>query len=226
MLCNLPDELVERKMTNLHEKIFDRLGLEPSSFRAGRWAMGSNVASCLEKLGYRVDTSITPTIDWSLKEGPDFSKAGHHIYRFSPSNSCEARTDGTLLEVPPTIGFWQGNSPLRVAVRNTFSRGHLAKLRVLGTLDRLGVLNHRWLSPEITNSPDMIRLAQSFVSSGHRHLNMSFHSNSLVPGLNPFVRDDSDLEGFLHNIRSFLEYAAENAWEFAPLSEAAERPES
>ena len=92
-------------------------------------------------------------------------------------------------------------------------------------MDRLKVLNHRWLSPELANSSDMIRLAESFLSSGHRHLNMCFHSNSLVPGISPFVGDDSELTIFLHRIRDFLEYAVTNSWEFAPLSAAAILPD-
>jgi len=221
MLCNLSDELVEQKLTNLHERISRRIGHETTSFRAGRWGMGRNVAVALEKLNYKVDTSISPTIDWTMEGGPDFTSARHDTYRFVPSDLHEARADGTLLEVPPTIGFLQGNSPVRVAFRSGFSRGRLAKLRLLGVLDRLRVLNHRWLSPEQANSSDMIRLAKGFVSSGHRHLNMSFHSNSLVPGITPFVRDDSGLARFLRDIGGFLEYAAGEGWEFAPLSSAA-----
>ncbi len=125
----------------------------------------------------------------------------------------------------PTIGFLQGNSPRRVAFVRRFSRGYLAKFRVLGVLDLLRMLNRRWLSPELANSSEMIRLAEGFVSSGHRHLNMCFHSNSLVPGLNPFIRNDSELTIFLRRIRDFLEYAVTNGWEFAPLPAAAILPD-
>ena len=226
MLCNLPPELVWKKLQNLHERIVDRLGVTPTSFRAGRWGFGGDVAACLQKLGYAIDTSVLPTVDWSAQGGPDYSGAPSASYRFDPSDILRSKADGGLLEVPATVGFWQGQHRVLTAARKRLSGRAAAPFHVLGILDRLGVLNHRWLSPEHSSARDMIRLARTFAAAGCRELNMFFHSNSLIPGLGPFVRSEADLAEFLRRIGVFIEYAATSGFEFAPLCRALdpERP--
>lgn len=223
-LCNLPPELVWKKLQNLHRRIVDQLGVVPTSFRAGRWGFGGDVATCIQKLGYTVDTSVSPTIDWTAGEGPDFTAALGGKYRFDAPDILRPVPHGSLMEVPATIGFWQGNHRTRSAVRRHLSARLARPFRVLGVLDWIGVLNHRWLSPEHSTSSDMIRLAKSFVAAGCDSLNMFFHSNSLLPGVSPFVRDQADLEQLLERIRAFIEFAALSGFESAPLSRALETP--
>ena len=67
----------------------------------------------------------------------------------------------------------------------------------------------------------MIKLSKNFVKSGHSFLNMSFHSTSLLPGKNPFVKNNHELTMFLNDIEIFLQYAVNNNFEFLPLSKAA-----
>lgn len=220
MLGNLPRDLVCRKLQNLHEHIADRLGVIPRSFRAGRWGFGGDVAVCLQKLGYAVDTSVLPTIDWTAQGGPDYSDAPRTSYRFDPSDILRPKSDGSLLEVPASVGFWQGQHKMFTAVRKRLSGRAAEPFHVLGILDRLRILNHRWLSPEQSSARDMIRLAKSLAGAGD--LNMFFHSNSLLPGLGPFVRSEADLARFLQRIEAFLEHAALSGLEFAPLSRASE----
>src|SRR5713101_3891619 len=71
---NLPEELQHKKMTALHEAIERHLKVVAVSFRCGRWGYSESVARNLAKLGYKVDTSITPFTDWGAVGGPDFSE--------------------------------------------------------------------------------------------------------------------------------------------------------
>ena len=73
MLCNLPSDLQYQKLEILHDTIFKKVGIEPKSFRAGRWGFNAVVADNLCKLGFKVDTSETPYCDWSMYHGPNFS---------------------------------------------------------------------------------------------------------------------------------------------------------
>jgi hypothetical protein len=84
----------------------------------------------------------------------------------------------------------------------------------------MGVVNHRWLSPEQSSAMDMMRLAEKFVAAGYDSLNLFFHSNSLLPGISPFVRTGAELERFLRRIETFIEFAAQAGMEFSPLSKA------
>lgn len=222
MLCNLPEDLMREKMETLHRALADVWGVRPQCFRAGRWGFGESVARCIHALGYRVDTSITPFSDWSEYGGPDFTKAAADDYLFTPESILSASPDGPLLEVPPTIGFLQSDFRLcSAAQRWIASRGFLNR-HVLGLLDRMRLLNFRWLSPELCCGEDMVSLARTFVSKGYRFLNMSFHSPSLVPGLGPFVRSKGDLGRFLQNTEAFLSHACASGFQFVSLDKAVE----
>ena len=109
MMCNLPYDLVCKKLKTLHGKIKDFLGYRPLCFRAGRWGFNSFCAKAIRELGYTIDTSISPLMNWSSHFGPDFSDAIVTSYRFNADDILAENPNGILLEVPPTIGFLQKN---------------------------------------------------------------------------------------------------------------------
>jgi hypothetical protein len=222
MLCNLPYDLVYEKLHTLHQTIVDYWGITPLCFRAGRWGFGESVARSIHELGYKVDTSVSPFINWSEYGGPDYSNAPNNQYLFNTDNILSANIHGTLLEVPPTIGFFQDDFNRCAWLRKWVLSSKLSKYYLIGILDKLKVLNFRWLTPELCSGKDMIRLSKTFIRKGSMYLNMSFHSTSLVPGLGSFVKTESDLEYFMKIIESFLGFAYENGFEFASLDEAVE----
>jgi len=220
MMCNLDYELLIRKMSCLHKTIEDNFHIKPVVFRAGRWALNEDVARCLSELGYLVDTSMSPFVDWSDNFGPNFRDSSTRPFYFKADSIRSHNKAGELLEMPPTIGFYQSNFNLCDKVAHTISHSALSRLRLLGILDRLQLLNFHWLSPELSSGEEMVKLSKRFVKSGHKYLNMSFHSTSLLPGKSPFVRDESELTVFLDKIEMFLQYAVKNKFEFLPLSKA------
>ncbi len=222
MLCNLPYEVLHNKIETLHKTIIDVFRVIPTCFRAGRWGLGPEVARCIHKLGYQIDSSITPYFDWVDSSGPDFWQAPCFPYRFSPANILAELWNGCLLEVPPTIGFLQKNLKLCSSILKWILCSHLSWIHLIGILDRLRIINRRWLSPELSCSRDMILLAKNLIKQGYSYLNMSFHSTTLLHGKSPFVRDEREFKSFLHNIEVFLEFAQKQGIIFAPLSEALE----
>lgn len=218
MLLNLPEDLVARKIESLHAVIAKNFGVEPRCFRAGRWGFGSKVAAAIARLSYRVDTSVTPHVDWSIYCGPDFRRAPEGMYVFDPDEVMTPRRDGILMEVPATVGFLQRDRDRCGRLLDAISTGPLARLRVRGMLDRAGLLNLRWLSPELSDGREMVALVRASLARGCSHLNMSFHSTALLPGSSPFVRTESDLHSFLRNIERVLEFARSEGCVFSPLS--------
>jgi hypothetical protein len=221
-ICNLPRELAKRKLLNLHNKIKDHIGMEPKCFRAGRWGFGPTIASCIHELGYLTDTSITPFCDWTEEEGPDFTDASYLPYRFEPNDVLSKNSNGRLLEIPPTIGFFQQNFGRCAEARKWILGSRLSRYHLLEILDRLRIINFRLLSPEMSSGSNMIKLAKSFIKKGYAFLNMFFHSTSLLPGCSPFVKNENELEAFIGRIEMFLQFASEKSFEFAPLSDALE----
>jgi hypothetical protein len=202
MLCNLPPSTVLKKIAVLQNEITQSLGLVPRTFRAGRWGFGADVAAAIHSLGFRVDTSVTPFIDWSVYTGPDYRHAPTHPYRFNPQSILSAVPNGVLLEVPATIGFLQQDEAL---CRRALQWASMAPLlRIRGILDKARILNLRWLSPELSNARDMIALVERTLRRGSSYLNMAFHSTTLLPGKTPFVQTQRDLDVFLHSIEAVV----------------------
>ncbi len=221
-MCNLSYGLLKKKMEILHETIVNSYHVTPLCFRAGRYAFDTNVARVISTLGYQIDTSLTPFIDWSGSGGRDFSESSTYAYRFYPENIFIEQIEGNLVEIPITIGFLQNNMRLCSSLRKRILGSYLSRLHLLGVFEKMGIMNFRWLSPEVSSGADMIRLAERFIQKGHRYLTMSFHSTSLLPGKSPFVRDKQQLEIFLNRIERFLNFASEQNLIFAPLSDAIE----
>ncbi len=222
-LSNLPAELVREKLETLTNALGDRIGARPASFRAGRWGFGPNVAASIRELGYKVDSSVSPYWDWREFGGPDFSEAPSAPYFFDPERILKPAPEGALLEIPPTIGFLRGDFARAARMRRRITRTPLAKLHLMGMLDRMKVLSFRWLSPELWGGAEMVALAKSCLRNGGSVLNMSFHSVTLLPGKGEYLRDESQVPVFLSRIESVLSFAAENGIQFSTLAAAGAR---
>jgi peptidoglycan/xylan/chitin deacetylase (PgdA/CDA1 family) len=218
MLCNLPAELQYMKLKYLHDTVVRNIGISPVSFRAGRWGFNAETAKAIRRLGFKVDTSVTPLMNWKESRGPDFSLFGPEPFRFECDDLSKAVGGGPLLQVPATVGFLQSNFRLcRLLNRAAESRiGRLIHLK--GILYRCGVLNQAWLSPELSDTETMIRLAKRFVKNNYSCLNFTFHSTSLKEGLSPFVGVGEEGK-FLKKIEEFLRFARFSGFETVTLKE-------
>jgi hypothetical protein len=92
-------------------------------------------------------------------------------------------------------------------IRQALARWPISKLRLVGILYRLRLVNLAWLSPEVSDSRTMIALARRMMRNGHTILNMTFHSPSLQAGLTPFTRSRDDERRFIQRVRNFLVFA-------------------
>ena len=205
MLCNLDPGLQYEKVRTLHQAISENVGVVPACFRAGRWGFGAEVAGAIARLGYRIDTSVTPYTDWTRYGGPDFSVESPGMKRIGGDGTDSPGGRGGLLEVRITGTAWK-------------------KTRMLGVLDRLKLLNKVWLSPENSGTGEMIGLTRAMAGNGYPVVNLTFHSPSLVEGLTPFVRGEGDAEIFLRKIRDYLSFARSEGIASIVLSDAAGSP--
>ncbi len=222
MLCNLAPDLQYRKLSTLHETIKKNLGSSPVSFRSGRWGYSKDVAKNLHSLGYIIDTSISSYTDWSFYHGPDFTDTTPKPYRFATENIFLESLDGPMVEIPATVGFLQQNFTLSNALLKMLSKKLVNKLRLVGVLSRLHLLNKVWLSPELSDAKSMIGLTELMLKKNYSLVNMSFHSTSLMAGLSPFVRTKDDEKSFLQRISDYLSFIKDSGIGSATLSETTE----
>ena len=218
-LCNLPEDLIKAKLDNLHNLIAENFSALPTTFRAGRWGFGITVEKAICRLGYKIDTSITPYCDWGNYSGPVFDSVRNfphglhqmkaHCLKDENCFKCN-KFSYCILEIPPSIGFLQDNFLLANKFRNILKNKPYEKLRLIGILERLRLLNFRFLSPELSGCGDMVKLIEAMIRNGYRFFNMFFHSTSLLPGNSPFVTNQRDLYLFLSKIDRFLAFATKH----------------
>ena len=82
--------------------IAKNIGVRPVSYRAARFGADLDTIKSLEKLGYKVDSSVTPQINWSSSGGPNHSKAPQQPY-FVSTDAFYSPGTSTILEVPISI---------------------------------------------------------------------------------------------------------------------------
>jgi len=219
MLCNLPAELQFQKVAHLKETIRSNYGVATTSFRAGRWGFGPAVAENLSRLGFVVDSSITPLLSWSSFGGPDFDRPYPECYRISVTDLSKSDPHSTLAEVPVTTGFtgllgWMG-----YPVHRVLSDPPLRWCRARSIAGRMELFHTTWLCPEVCELRPMIALSGRLIRQGRTILNLMFHSSALTGGLTPFVRSPEDEKRLFNRIHSFLEFCQGAGVESATLTE-------
>jgi hypothetical protein len=193
---NLSPALEAAKLSSLVETIERAFGTRPQIYKAGRYGIAARTLGALHSLGFIVDTSVNPHMDYSSESGPDFRAFDARPWRLRYG----------LLEVPCTTGF------AGLAGRAAGARLHAAassaprQLRAVGVLARLGVTNRIMLSPEGSTLEEMKTLTRALFARGLRTLTFSFHSPSVATGHTPYVRSQSDLDRFLRSIEQYFEF--------------------
>jgi hypothetical protein len=175
-------EIESAKIKNLTELIEKKLGVRPVSYRAARYGADLDTIKSLEKLGYKVDSSVTPDMDWRNYGGPDHSRAPKQPY-FISQTDYYSQGNGAILEVPITIS---GKRLPFLPAKWMF---------------------YRWLRPTHMTAFEMKRLVAEFaVNYSSPALNLMFHSMEVLPGKTPFVRTKLGQKMYLSRLNSILQY--------------------
>lgn len=201
---NLDEALERAKLTALRDALTEAFGAAPVAYRAGRYGIGPHSGRILADLGFRVDTSIRSRYDYSDTDGPDF--------RGLPVRPWWAGPDRRILELPLSTA-WVG------ALRHQGDAVHPLLSRIPrgeGLAGRTRLLSRIPLTPEGTSSSDAIAAIDALAADGLDLLLLSFHSPSLAPGHTPYVRAQSDLDGFYRWWDDVLDHLAKRG--FTPAS--------
>ena len=193
---NLPRELQRSKLRVLRDAISERFGGPPRVFKAGRYGLGGATVGLLEELGFDVDNSVSPGIDFSSEGGPDYREFDTRPFYLTP----------TLVEVPCTIEFTGWAGVYRRPLHAWASRRSVRGICAAGPLAKAGAVNRIMLSPEGNSFDEMRRLTLALLRRGLRTFTLSFHSPSLAVGHTPYVRSAADLAKFLGTIERYCDF--------------------
>ncbi len=194
--CFLDPEVELGKMRSITALFRKSFGFDPISFRAGRFSAGPNTIRCLAELGYKVDTSVTPHVNWDdpTRERPvDYRKAAEQPYFVKSGSYLEPDPDGTVLEVPVSI---------------TVRRKWLRRREL-------------WLRPAFASLQEMMlvmrRYSQEYRENKHVVLNMMFHNVEVLPKLSPYTQTEQDVRGYLDTLAGFFKFCRDNGFQSVPL---------
>ncbi|MFO0736237.1 MAG: hypothetical protein U0270_10165 [Labilithrix sp.] len=186
-------DVEKRKLTYLTDQFIRTFQHQPVSFRAGRFGIGRRTIGILEELGYGVESSVTPNIDWSDQGSPGLSFSGAPTQPYRPDRHDPGKPgDSTLLEVPVTI-----------------------RRRLLNSLPGIGKkLEPRWLRPTWTSGDALVRLAEDEIGEARRNspgrpvvINAMLHNTEVIPDASPYADTESDAKAILDRLRVLLAFA-------------------
>lgn len=209
---NLAPGLEERKLVALKQLFVERFGTPPLIYRAGRYGLGQGTADMLERHGFTIDTSLAPRTTTEEEGGPDYTRYDYKTFWFGQQRR--------LLEVPlcRSIVGWGGRWAAPVYRR--LATPSLRRLHVPAVATRLRFAERITLSPEGNDVAAMLRLVRHLRAGGQTVFVMSFHSSSLAPGRNPYVRSRADLHGFYDRLSGALDaLASQMQFSFARLAD-------
>ncbi|MEM3434511.1 MAG: hypothetical protein QXP27_10125 [Candidatus Methanomethyliaceae archaeon] len=211
MQCSYSEEIELAKLRTLTALFREAFGYQPLSFRAGRFGARPYTLVCLAQLGYLVDTSVTPGINWVLPEGAARFRGAPTQPYFPDPADITRQGSSCILEVPVTIHAG-GLARLAQATRGDVLQRGLA----------LAGLGPTWLRPSYSSVSQMRRLLDLMCSNSPGDMvvaNMMFHSVEFVPGASPYCRTQRDCDHLLGKLDATLKYAAERGFKFSRLSD-------
>ena len=221
MPSELASDLLRMKMVTLTAEVAEILGRGPTAFRAGRFGMSQAVANVLAELGYLVDSSVTPGIDWHGRSDtgrrggiPDYSS-------WSPEPAeIEMEQGHRLVEIPVTILNVRGYHPTGRAKKGSRA---LATRSVRGLVGRARG-SHVWCRPWPGYTRETLPLLwDTAKNQGLPAVVMMFHSSELVPGCSPYRSSADDVDDLFAQVETFVRHALADGAAPATLSSCAEQ---
>ncbi len=204
---DLDPEIEFEKIKNLTSLFREKIGYFPLSFRAGRFGISRYTLSYLQKLGYLVDSSVTPYMWWWKSKGKAINFLGAPNQPYHPSFSDFRRKGkAEILEVPITLinPFWDRCPQMLLKSINPAKKVQTVFLNIF--LKKY--LKPRWLRPTFSTAKDMLYVTEYLYSkpSGNSIvLCMMFHSNEIVKGMSPYNSSENEVKDFLFRLEGYFD---------------------
>lgn len=192
----------EEQLIELTQAIEAAVGVQPVSYRSGRFGFSADHVAALERAGYLVESSVAPLFYESHKGGPDFVEAPLTPY-FLAYDSATRPGSSNVLEIPVSAAL---NRRLPKALQFAYARAPWP-YTTKRLLRAAKLLRLRWLRPSYSSLGDMVSLARDLHAAGEPVLNVLFHSSEAIVGGSPYNRTESELKAFCDRLERFFEFA-------------------
>lgn len=199
-------EVQYQKLEILTDRFTEAFGKQPTAFRAGRYGLSQHTLSYLQKLGYRVDSSVTPDMWWWRNKSSGVNYLGTPLQPYFPDTSDVRRTGASpIMEVPISIysPFWVHVPRQLKLLINPINRYQTIALNLC--FKRW--FNYAWLRPTFSDTDQMLKVSQNIIAShtgDSTVLCMMFHSNETLENTSPYNKTTEDAEQFIGRIDDYL----------------------
>jgi peptidoglycan/xylan/chitin deacetylase (PgdA/CDA1 family) len=220
-VINIPVEGVEAKLKELLQVIETNIGIQPRSFRTGRWGINGTVIKLLEQYDFEVDSSVYP-----LYHNEYFSceSAPSHNYWPALENTNNEKKEHNIFEIPVTCGFNRSNYVIAQKVHKLLEKRPFTWLKANGFLWHTLLLRKLYLSPELCSGKDMNRLIDNNLSKGNTFFHMYLHSSSLISNVTGLHNELNAREAICQRIAQVIKHLSAKAdIEFLTLTEAKQK---
>lgn len=216
----LPDDVLRAKLESLTQELGARLGRAPTSYRAGRFGFDGRTLRELGRLGYAVDSSVTPLTSWreyaGLRGGPggpDFRDAP--LAPYFPSEDDPTRPgSSSVLEIPLTI-VDQARFPF--TARRDSPRWSAPPPVSDRILSALRLRRRLWLRPTFETAQGMEDACAEAVRAEVPVFNMMIHSSELFPNTSPYFDSQRAIDALFERLDRTFE-AVFTRWTPQPLT--------
>lgn len=202
-LIEYPDNVLRDKVCFMTQLLEETFQTKMRSHRAGRWAFDSRYAKLLIELGYQVDCSVTPRVNWRNARGAPQGTGGTDYQHFPDSayfideNAIHQPGNSSLLEVPMSIQYKHPAWLNTLKQRYDSLRGKYRSPSV------------NWLRPTGGNAAQMIAVAEKCLAQGNDYVEFMLHSSEFMPAGSPTFNDVEAIEGLYRDLEQLFSWLAQ-----------------
>lgn len=195
-LIEYPEEIMRKKVETMTALIEQKIGIRPTTHRAGRWAMDDRYFKILKEFGYTVDCSVTPHQNWQSSpgqteiDGTDFSKY--------PEQPYWVDNEMSLLEVPVSIRPSHSFILPKKLTPKNIARNALNAYRGYNL----------WLRPKGNNEKLLLSFLDIINDSEADYIMFMLHSSEMMPAGSPTFKTCEDIEEMYKTLKKVFTKAS------------------
>jgi hypothetical protein len=205
----LSNESFKKKLTSLTRLIQKKTEKQPVVYRAGRWGFNANQITPLLELGYLVDCSVTPFVDWSktlgiTRYGENFSHAPCDAYHLNSEDVCK-KGNSKLVEIPPTILFTNYIMNKSSFLRDLYFKHN--KSFFIEEINKIISISPEWLRPfPHVSAKKLIDIARRAMKDNYQYLELMLHSSELMPKGSPYSPTKESVDALYDKVEALFRF--------------------
>lgn len=198
-LIEYPEKIIKVKTEFITHLLEDTFQVKMRSHRAGRWAFNAHYARLLIDLGYQVDCSVTPLVNWQFTPGSPQGAGGTNYLNFLDDayfideQDISRPGNSTLLEVPMTIHYKY--PPMVNNLKRCYDQ--------LRGKHKTPSVN--WLRPKRNNLYNMLNIVKQSLKQGKGYIEFMLHSSELMPAGSPTFRDIHEIDKLYEDLEQLFD---------------------